>query len=530
VDSTRAGTRLRGLIAVLGCGCLLAGLGVGAASASGHHHGARHRRTHHGRAHHGHTAPTVQSRNRPNIVFVLTDDLSTNLLQFMPHVLAMQRQGLTFKDYFVSDSLCCPSRSSIFTGNFPHDTGIYSNVGKHGGFDQFYARGEEQHTFANALRRAGYRTAMMGKYLNGYMGGKGLPAVAPATYVPPGWTRWDVAGWGYPEFNYVLNQNGGLQSYGDQPSDYLTDVLARNAVDFINNSTAAQQPFFLEVATFAPHSPFVPAPRNANDFPGLKAPEPPSFNTLPINPPAWLAGHPPLGPDDVATINRDFRKRAQSVEAVDDMIGQIEATLAADHVQGNTYLVFSSDNGLHMGEYRLMPGKMTAFDTDIHVPLIVDGPGVPAGSSTDAMAENIDLAKTFTAIGGTTLPSDGHSLLALLHGVAPLGWRNAILVEHQGPDLHRSDPDFQSPLSGNPPSYEAMRTHDFLYVEYKDGGREYYELRTDPFELDNLAPYLPAVLLAELHRELLAMEHCHNGQACWAAMHVDGAAADLHRR
>jgi len=530
VDSTRAGTRLRGLIAVLGCGCLLAGLGVGAASASGHHHGARHRRTHHGRAHHGHTAPTVQSRNRPNIVFVLTDDLSTNLLQFMPHVLAMQRQGLTFKDYFVSDSLCCPSRSSIFTGNFPHDTGIYSNVGKHGGFDQFYARGEEQHTFANALRRAGYRTAMMGKYLNGYMGGTGLPAVAPATYVPPGWTRWDVAGWGYPEFNYVLNQNGGLQSYGDQPSDYLTDVLARNAVDFINNSTAAQQPFFLEVATFAPHSPFVPAPRNANDFPGVNAPEPPSFNTLPINPPAWLAGHPPLGPDDVATINRDFRKRAQSVEAVDDMIGQIEATLAADHVQGNTYLVFSSDNGLHMGEYRLMPGKMTAFDTDIHVPLIVDGPGVPAGSSTDAMAENIDLAKTFTAIGGTTLPSDGHSLLALLHGVAPLGWRNAILVEHQGPDLHRSDPDFQSPLSGNPPSYEAMRTHDFLYVEYKDGGREYYELRTDPFELDNLAPYLPAVLLAELHRELLAMEHCHNGQACWAAMHVDGAAADLHRR
>ena len=168
MDSFRAGTRFRGLLAVLGCACLLAGLGVGAASARTHHHKPRHRR-----ANHGLTAPTTQARNRPNIVFVLTDDLSTNLLKFMPHVLAMQRQGMTFKDYFVSDSLCCPSRSSIFTGNFPHDTGIYSNTGKHGGFDQFYARGEAQHTFATALKRAGYRTAMMGKYLNGYMGEKG---------------------------------------------------------------------------------------------------------------------------------------------------------------------------------------------------------------------------------------------------------------------------------------------------------------------------------------------------------------------
>ena len=525
MDPLRAGTRFRALIAVLSCGCLLAGLGVGAASAHAHHHKQRDRA-----AHRRHTAPSVQSQTRPNIVFVLTDDLSTNLLRFMPHVLEMQRQGLTFKNYFVSDSLCCPSRASTFTGNFPHDTGIYSNTGKHGGFDQFYARGEEQHTFANALKRAGYRTAMMGKYLNGYMGEKGMPAVAPATYVPPGWTRWDVAGWGYPEFNYTLNQNGSLHSYGGRPADYLTDVLARNAVGFINNSTAARKPFFLEVSTFAPHSPFVPAPRDANDFPGLTAPRPPSFDRLPINPPAWLGNHPPLGPDEIATIDRDFRKRAQSVQAVDDMIGQIEATLAADHVQGNTYLVFSSDNGLHMGEYRLMPGKMTAFDPDIHVPLIVDGPGVAAGSSTGAMVENIDLAKTFTAIGGTTLPSDGHSLLPLLNGAAPTGWRNAILVEHQGPVRRRSDPDFQLPVSGNPPSYEAMRTRDFLYVEYKDGELEYYDLRSDPFELDNLAPYLSAGLTAVLHAELLAMEHCHTGAACWAAMHVGSAAPDFRRR
>ena len=223
---------------------------------------------------------------RPNIVFVLTDDLSMNLLRYMPHVKAMQRDGLTFKNYFVSDSLCCPSRSSIFTGNFPHDTDVFSNVGRRGGFREFYDRGEEQHTFATALQNAGYRTAMMGKYLNGYGQQKGSVPGLPYTYVPPGWSEWDVAGWGYREFNYSLNDNGEMQQYGSEPKDYLTDVLARKGVDFIDSSAATGQPFFLELAAFAPHFPYTPAPRDADDFPGLQAPHPANFDKLPTDPPA----------------------------------------------------------------------------------------------------------------------------------------------------------------------------------------------------------------------------------------------------
>jgi N-acetylglucosamine-6-sulfatase len=116
--------------------------------------------------------------------------------------------------------------------------------------------------------------------------------------------------------------------------------------------------------------------------------------------------------------------------------------------------------------------------------------------------------------------SDGHSLLALLHGAQPVDWRNAVLVEHRGPELRVWDPDFQQPSSGNPPTYEAMRTPQFLYVEYKDGEREYYDLRSDPFELDNLAPYLDPSTSAQLHAELVAMERCHGGSQCWAAMHA----------
>jgi arylsulfatase A-like enzyme len=460
---------------------------------------------------------------RPNIIFVLSDDLSSNLLQFMPHVQAMERDGISFQDYFVSDSLCCPSRASIFTGDFPHDTGVYSNSGKHGGFPQFLAHGDQNHTFALALQRAGYRTALMGKYLNGYMGTRGDAGEVPATYVPPGWSTWDGVGWGYPEFDYWLNHDGQMQYYGRQPTDYLTDVLTRSGLQFINSSVAQNQPFLLELSTFAPHRPYRPAPRFAHDFPGLQAPQPPNFDVLPTDAPNWLAAHPPLSAAQIQQINFVYRRRAQSVEAIDQMIGLIQATLAADGIARNTYLVFSSDNGLHAGEYRLMPGKMTAFDTDIKVPLVVDGPGVPAGASTDAMTENIDLAKTFTEIGATTLPSDGHSLMPLLHGQTPPDWRDAVLIEHRGPVTHQRDPDYQPYDSGTPPTYEAMRTHDFLYVEYADGEREYYDLRTDPFELHNLAAELSPVRLALLHSELLAIEQCHGGWQCWSAMHVGDA-------
>jgi N-acetylglucosamine-6-sulfatase len=462
---------------------------------------------------------------RPNIVFVLTDDLSMDLLRFMPHVRAMESHGLTFRDYFVSDSLCCPSRASIFTGRYPHNTHVLDNTGHNGGFRAFYHRREELHTFALALQRSGYLTALMGKYLNGYLqGGKlgkhdGAAADVPPAYVPPGWNEWSVAGWGYPEFNYQLNQGGALYRFGHQPADYLTDVLAEKGVQFINEAAQRHRPFFLELATFAPHFPYVPAPRDRHDFPGLKAPRPPNFDRTPTGAPLWLSHHAPLRAHQLAVINKVFRRRAQAVQAVDRMIAEVESTLRSNGLTNNTYVIFSSDNGLHTGEYRLMPGKLTAFDTDIHVPLVVTGPGVRPGSSTTDVAENVDLAKTFTAIGGARMRGDGRSLLPLWHGHAPADWRNAALIEHHSPLITTLDPDFQQPASGRPTTYEAMRTHGYLYVEYADGELEFYDLRSDPFELHNIISSLTPSQLSLLHSELRSMEHCH-GAAYWAATHV----------
>ncbi len=456
---------------------------------------------------------------RPNIVFVLTDDLSRDLVPYMNKLSALKRHGLTFRNYFVSDSLCCPSRASIFTGDFPHNTGVFTNTGADGGIRAFWKHNDQRSVFNLALYKAGYRTAMMGKYLNGYLSHRHSPV--PATYVPAGWSEWDVAGWGYPEYHYTLNQNGTLHHYGSAPRDYMTSVLTRLGVSFVNQAQSSRRPFFLELATFSPHAPYVPAPRDAHRFPGLKAPHPPNWNRLPTNPPSWLQGHPPLSAVKRLRINRAFRRRVQDVQSIDRLIAAIERAVARQHLSRNTYFVFSTDNGYHTGEYRLVPGKLTAFDTDIRVPLIVAGPGVRPGSSTAAMAENIDLASTFTSLAGIPFSSDGQSLTPLFKGgLAPPDWRDAILVEHHGPDYAERDPDRQNFDSGNPPSYEAMRTKDFLYVEYANGQREFYDLRTDPYELDNVVGNLSTQMLARLHIALQRLQDCHGGLACRKAEHL----------
>ena len=262
--------------------------------------------------------------------------------------------------------------------------------------------GDPSRSFAVALQKAGYRTAMMGKYLNGYQ---------PADHPAPGWDEWDVTGNGYPEFNYTLNENGHLQHYGHAPAGYLTDVLSGKASSFISSSASSGKPFMLEVATFAPHAPYTPAPRYAHAAAAVAYPKTSAYDRLPANPPSWLRGRPPLAPAEQHKILKAYRKRVEADLSVDDMIGRLESELRAKGLMKNTYFVFSSDNGYHMGEYRLHPGKQTAFDTDIHVPLIVSGPGVPAGRVASQLTSNIDLCPTFETLAGVPVPPavDGHT-------------------------------------------------------------------------------------------------------------------------
>ena len=477
---------------------------------------------------------------KPNIVFILTDDLSWNLInrRFAPHILALERRGETFSHYFVADSLCCPSRSTIFTGLFPHDTKVVANVGKNGGFKKFQAERLYTRTFAVAVRRRGYRTAMLGKYLNGY----GKPTMTPTTApLPRGWSDWHVASNGYQEFNYFQNDNGRFDFYGGptgrcgltgRPNHYGVDVLNADARAFINRRRNA--PFVLEVATFAPHSPYIPAPRNACDFPGLTQPRDPSFNAASIGAPAWLAKRQQtaLSTSEITGTDKAYRMRAQSVEAVDKLLADIEATLARDHLAEDTYIVFSSDNGYHLGQHRLSHGKQTVFDTDIRVPLIIAGPGVPHGRLVTQVTQNTDLYPTFVQLAGgqSRKPIDGHSLVPLLHPRRTVtAWRTVALVEHVHTNRKNlGDPDSEDGAS--PTTYEAIRIvspHlrgfpgrvNAVYVEYSDPAHEleYYNLDRDPFELENVASSLPGVQQRKLHQILARLKNCHNTSVCWAA-------------
>jgi arylsulfatase A-like enzyme len=200
------------------------------------------------------------------------------------------------------------------------------------------------------------------------------------------------------------------------------------------------------------------------------------------------------------------------------MIGALQATLQRTGQANNTVFVFSSDNGYHMGDYSLRPGKQTAFDTDVRVPLIVAGPGIASGITNRAVVENVDLAPTFDDLAGAPAPPqvDGRSIAKLLHGATPR-WRSVALIEHHRPAPKASDPDVQTTNQGTPPTYEAIRTAKYTYIRYNDGEREFYNRTRDPYQLDNIVATLSPSRLAALDRIVHRLRTCHGQSACWAA-------------
>ncbi|RAY14234.1 sulfatase [Actinomadura craniellae] len=466
----------------------------------------------------GRPPPAPPPAARPNIVLVLTDDLSWNLVEHMPRVQQMRQQGLTFSRYFVSNSLCCPSRASILSGRYPHNTRVLTNEAPTGGFQAFLRDGAERETFATALQSAGYRTALMGKYLNDYDPAK--VQGGSRAYIPPGWSDWRATSLAYREYGYTLNENGTLVRYGNRPRDYLTDVLAAKGTEFLTGAPAGR-PFLLKISTFAPHSPYVPAPRHARSFPGLRAPRPPSFNEADLSDkPGWLRGYPRLNPAQIADIDRRYRDRVRMVQSIDELVGRLLATLQARGLDRDTYVVFTSDNGLHLGEHRMPEGKATAFDTDTHVPLIVRGPGVPRGRTVSALTQNTDLAPTFQELAGTPVGPrvDGRSLVPFLRGRPVTGWRQGALIEHFDPVISPTDPDRHRRLAGYPTPHRALRTENELYVEYDGGEREYYDLVRDPHQLDNAIGRLPPERQLALSQMMYALYKC-SGAGCRKADH-----------
>jgi arylsulfatase A-like enzyme len=273
------------------------------------------------------------------------------------------------------------------------------------------------------LHDAGYQTILLGKYLNGYPGSLGK------AYVPPGWDEWYSGQRNqYRQFNYELNENGQIVQHGTSAEDHLQDVLQGKATDFIRRAANGRQPFFMWMPTYSPHQLATFAPRHANAFLDMQAPRPPALNEVDVSShPLRVQNRPRLAEAQVKALDAPYRKRLQSMLAVVEAIEDIIQTLYDTGQLDNTYILFSSDNGFHLGQHRLPAGKNTEFEEDLRVPLIVHGPGIPAGQLLEHLVLNIDLAPSFAELAGVPVPAfvDGRSLVSLLHGDPPLveSWR-----------------------------------------------------------------------------------------------------------
>lgn len=420
--------------------------------------------------------PQAPQPLRPNIVLILTDDQRWDTIDskhspfgtdIMPHVRAeMEASGVTFPNGFMTTPLCCPSRSSILKGEYAHTTGVHGNAPPDGGAIAF----DDSSALGLWLQGAGYRTGFYGKYLNGYSD-LWDSTVGDPPYVPPGWTEWhgmkNVA-----YYDYTIVENGVEVPYGSAETDYSTDVLRDKAVDFIHNSAAQGQPFFLYFAPKAPHGPWIPAPRHAGMFSTATPWRPPSYNEADVSDkPLWVQNTPLLTPQDQTDLDAIRIAQLEMLQAVDEAVLAIMNQLRADNIIDNTFVVYISDNGWTWGEHRRQ-GKNHPYEEAIRTALFMRYPRLaPLRRIEDRFALNIDLAPTFAELAGATIPTppDGASLVRVMDSTAN-SWRSDFMTEGY-PANH---------------TWASIRDNEWKYIEYPDGEKELYNLDTDPFELDNV--------------------------------------------
>ncbi len=454
----------------------------------------------------------AQTTPKPNIIVLLTDDQEARSMRVMKIVgKELKRKGVTMKRFYDNFPLCCPSRSTILTGQYAHNHKVLSNQPPDGGYGVF----NELHGDNNLplwLQAAGYRTSYVGKFLNGYAEPDEYGTVP--SDVPQGWDDWHVLAPSRAQyFGYTLNHNGSLQQYTEAEEDYSTDVFTNKARRFIRENARTATPFFLELGYAAPHGggggepgrscnrAAVPAPRHLATLKGkFRTTLPPSFNEADVSDkPTTVSEKQPLTPGQISDTLRKRRCAWESLLAVDESVGALIKEIKRDGVKKNTYIFFLSDNGLLRGEHRIRDNKRYVYEESARVPFIARGPGIPHGKSSEDVVVNADLTATITQLSGATpgLEPDGQSLMPRLLDPRGESGRAILFEAYAGEQIL------------------GVRTSRYLYTEW-DGDtnpvlpqRELYDTYADPYQLNNLAKdpaYLPVVL--QLGDELKRLIKC----------------------
>ncbi|XP_069022326.1 glucosamine (N-acetyl)-6-sulfatase (Sanfilippo disease IIID), b [Embiotoca jacksoni] len=473
----------------------------------------------------------AESAKPSNIILVLADDQDVQLGGMTPMKKTkalIGDAGATFVNAFTVTPLCCPSRSSILTGRYPHNHDVRNNSLSGNCSSPLWQKGPEAEAFPIYLSKLKYQTFFAGKYLNQY----GKKEAGDVGYVPPGWDQWHALVGNSQYYNYTLSVNGKEEKHGDSyEKDYLTDLIMNRSLHFLDDRSP-QHPFFLMLSPPAPHSPWTAAPQYQKEFSDVHAPRDGSFDK-PGKDKHWLLRQPanPMPQSTLTFLDDAYRKRWRTLLSVDDMVEMLVKKLDSIKELNNTYIFYTSDNGYHTGQFSLPIDKRQLYEFDIRIPLMVRGPGIKPNQTLKAPVLNIDLAPTILDISGVNLSSvnvDGQSFFSqmapsLRNGTA----RPYFLVEYNGeghlttdpscpklgPGLSQCFPDCVCEDAFNN-TYACVRTldgkQDLQYCEFADTESfvEMYNLTSDPHQLENIVKKVDPSVLQTMNARLIKLQSC----------------------
>jgi N-acetylglucosamine-6-sulfatase len=426
-----------------------------------------------------------KTEKKPNFLFILVDDQPYDAVGFSnrypflktPNIDKLAKEGVNIENFFVTQSICSPSRASFLTGTYPHIHGVNQN-NKHVDPDwQNYA------PYSTHLQNSGYETAHIGKIHMAWKRGK--------EHIRPGFDYWfSFIGQGQ-YFDPKVNDNGVEMKL----EGYMTDILTDKTIDWLKNKRDPNKPFSLNLWHKAVHERHLPAPRHKDLYKNEDLPTPPydTHKETFKGKPEWLRrktygfkwNENDKIPDELPEITWPINKQKymqllRSLIAVDESLGQVIKTLDEMGELENTVIIYSSDNGYFMGEHTFLD-KRLAYENSMRVPMIIRYPKlITKNSIVKEQCLNIDIAPTILDLAGVKKPSymQGESMVKLVSGKKDKSWRKSMLFEYYVDDAW--------PYAG--PNQVAVRTNKYKLIDnfLEDDIDELYDLVNDPGEMKNL--------------------------------------------